>query len=136
MPDASATAGIKRDVLILVAKIPAGCVATYGRLGQELNVAPRLIASLLMTLPAAERDVAPWWRVVADGGAIGRHKHRDEQIARLRAEGVPVAPAGIVGELTDRAVRDFNGRETAAAPASAPSTTRPASRSRGMKSHL
>ena len=62
-------------------------------------VMPRHIATILANLDDDERDRVPWYRVVADGGAIGRHRHRDEQIARLRADGLPVSAAGIVGGM-------------------------------------
>ncbi len=60
---------------------------------------PRHIATILANLDDEERDRVPWHRVVADGGAIGRHRHRDDQIARLRADGLPVSAAGIVGGM-------------------------------------
>lgn len=62
-------------------------------------VMPRHIATILANLDDEERDRVPWHRVVADGGAIGRHRHRDDQIARLRADGLPVSAAGIVGGM-------------------------------------
>ncbi|MET0408278.1 MAG: MGMT family protein, partial [Hyphomicrobium sp.] len=58
-----------------------------------------VVQTLLSQLDEDDRDVVPWHRVVAKGGAIGRGPHRDQQFARLVREGVTVSPAGIVQDL-------------------------------------
>ena len=133
-----ANARIRRDVMSVVETIPAGRVSTHGDIGRRLAIAPRLVASILSMLGDSERETVPWWRVVADGGAIGRHRWRDAQIARLRAEGIPVAPAGIVRELAERRVRSLGASKPPARPKPAPApeaAPTPRSRARGMKSH-
>jgi methylated-DNA-protein-cysteine methyltransferase-like protein len=116
-----------------LAKVPAGRVVTIDVLARHLAInRPETLG-----LVAAQRELAagalPWHRVVAEGGAIGRHRHRDRHMARLRAEGVPVSPAGIVDGLADRAVKDLSqpapGQHAPATPSAPPG------RSRGMKSH-
>ena len=123
-------ARIKAGVLAVAARVPPGRVVTHGLIARDLKVAPRQVASILATLDEAERDSVPWHRVVAEGGAIGRHKRRDDQMARLRVEGVPVAPAGMVEEMAVRAITDL------AAPIEAIKSAKsdgPRGRSRGMK---
>jgi methylated-DNA-protein-cysteine methyltransferase related protein len=134
MANSQAYALIKADVLAIVRILPAGFVATHGQIGNHLQVFPRHIAYILATLDAADRADVPWWRVVADGGAIGRHQSRDDQIARLRADGLLVSPVGIVQDLAARLVKSLisppsgvTHRPEAAPPAA------PLSRSRGMK---
>jgi alkylated DNA nucleotide flippase Atl1 len=125
---------MKRELPALLARVPAGRLVTHGILGHHFGVDPRHIVNLVQGLDDAERAELPWWRIVADGGAIGRHARRDEQISLLKAEGVPVAPAGIAQELPSRLVHDL--KAAPAKPASATVVASPApSRSRGMKSH-
>jgi methylated-DNA-protein-cysteine methyltransferase related protein len=139
MADSSNMARAKRELMALVRAIPQARVATLDDLAAHLDIQPALVTTLLGQLTDDERDIAPWHRVVAKGGAIGRGPHRDQQFARLAREGVPVSPAGIVQDLArvriDAATLAelVKGRAAAAAaPASPPPT--PASRSRGMKS--
>ncbi len=123
-------AQIKQTILAQVSRIPAGRVATFAAIGRELKISPRLVATTLATLTAGERATVPWHRVVADGGAIGRHKFRDAQIERLVAEGIAVSPAGIVDGFAERLMSAAGSHATVAAqPAPSPA----GSRSRGMK---
>jgi methylated-DNA-protein-cysteine methyltransferase related protein len=133
MAGSAAYARIKADVLAIVAKIPEGRLVTHGAIGRHLGVDPRHIVNVMAILDTADRASAPWWRVVADGGAIGRHGLRDDQIARLRADGVPVAPAGVAQEVATRAVTDF--AKTVPAIAKPETADGKPSRSRGMKTH-
>jgi methylated-DNA-protein-cysteine methyltransferase related protein len=107
MAGSVAYARIKSDVIALVTKIPAGRLATHGAMGQHLAVFPRHVAYVLATLSDVELETVPWWRVVADGGAIGRHQRRDDQMRRLKAEGCAVAPAGIVQDFAERVIKDM-----------------------------
>lgn len=75
-----------RRILDGVRAIPEGYVRTYGDLDPG---APRLPGRVLAT---TDEDV-PWHRVVrADGGLA----QGERQAALLRAEGVPLTPAGRV----------------------------------------
>ncbi len=128
----------KRGLLALVSCIPRGRVATHDDLARHMKITQPLLLTLLGSFSEDERDIAPWHRLVAKGGAIGRGPHSDAQFARLVREGVPVSPAGVVQDLAQF-------RVAAAALAKAPSGSRaddaleasaprgPASRSRGMK---
>lgn len=129
------SARIKSDILEIVAKIPVGRMSTHGAIGRHLNVMPRHVASVLMTLDDIDRERVPWWRVVADGGAIGQHKRRADQIKRLRDEGIPVAPAGVAQELAERLVPDLAKPPSGIAKRTDAALSFKPQRSRGMKSH-
>lgn len=90
---------IKSDILDLVDQVPSGTVTTYAAIGARLSVMPRVVSTILAALTERERETVAWHRVVADGGAIGRHAWRVTQIERLRGEGVSVSAAGIVAEF-------------------------------------
>jgi alkylated DNA nucleotide flippase Atl1 len=125
---------VKSDVAALVSRIPAGWVATQGDIGRHFSLFPRHVVTVLAALDETESKTVPWWRVVADGGAVGRHPRRDEQMFRLREDGVPLSGVGIVQELAERRVTNLDAPPAApfarfATPSGAPS------RSRGMKSH-
>jgi methylated-DNA-protein-cysteine methyltransferase related protein len=134
MARSAAFTRIKTDVLTIVRALPTGRVTTFDALGRHLDVEPRHIAYILAMLGEHEREIVPWHRVVAKGGAIGRGPHRDQQFAKLVREGVMVSPAGIVQDLDRVAVKDIK--------APPPGITKrpegikppaPLSRSRGMK---
>ncbi len=133
MAGSAAYARVKADVLAIIAKIPEGRLVTHSAIGRHLGVDPRHIVNVMAILDDADRADVPWWRVVADGGAVGRHPYRDDQIARLRADGVPVAPAGVAQEISTRTVTDF-AKPMIAIAKPAIADQKP-SRSRGMKSH-
>ncbi len=136
MARSQATTRIKAETLAIVRDVPPGRVATFEAIGAALAVAPRHIAYILAMLTDGEREIAPWHRVVAKGGAIGRGPHRDAQFARLVREGVLISPAGIVQDLARVAISPADAaravhRKPDAAADAPPSA--PASRSRGMK---
>ena len=91
---AEAHAQRRDQILLTVASIPPGRVATYGEVAEAAGLpgCARLVGRVLRTLP--DGSGIPWHRVVAAGGRIairatlrpGSGAH--EQIARLRAEGV------------------------------------------------
>jgi methylated-DNA-protein-cysteine methyltransferase related protein len=137
MAASAAFVRIKADVLAIAARIPPGRVATHKQIGEHLQVMPRHVAYVLATLDELGREAVPWWRVVADGGAIGRHLRRDEQMRRLRDDGVVLSPVGIVQDLAERWIADVDaliaGRVKAV---EVPSGGRPdanPSRSRGIR---
>lgn len=98
----------KADLLKLLRDIPVGRVASPEVLASELRVPLPLVMTLMAQLSEDERDIAPWHRVVAKGGAIGRGLHRDQQFARLVREGVMVSPAGIVQDLARHMISSFH----------------------------
>jgi methylated-DNA-protein-cysteine methyltransferase related protein len=136
MARSAAYARIKTDVLAIVRGVPPGKIVTFDAIGQHLVVMPRHVAYILSALTDSERELVPWHRVVAKGGAIGRGPHRDAQFAKLVREGVSVSPAGIVQDMerTVVALLDLKSLGTAGAVLPQPAPLRaPTSRSRGMK---
>lgn len=134
VPTPTADARLRTDLAALLSRVPAGYVAAIGDVSRHLRAYQPHVAQILAELGDADATDAPWWRVVADGGAIGRHARRDKQMSRLRADGVPLSPAGIVQEFADRRVKDLTNPPAAPLAPSHPSGIKPA-RSRGMKSH-
>ncbi len=120
---------IKLQLLALMTRVPAGRIVTHSTLANHLNAPPGLIRQIVSSLSEPDRQGVPWHRIVADGGAIGRHPERDHQIQRLRSEGTPVAPVGIVQELDRRRIVDLDAPNQEIDPA----PVAPPSRSRGMK---
>ena len=94
MSDAEARDQRRTQILLTVASIPEGRVATYGEVADAAGLpgCARLVGRTLRTLP--DGSGIPWHRVVAAGGriavrdAIGPESGAREQVARLRAEGV------------------------------------------------
>lgn len=119
-------------VIAALANVPAGRVVTLDVLARHLGGNRPGLVGLVATLRDDPSPDVPWHRIVAEGGAIGRHRWRDIQIARLREEGVSVSPAGIVEGLAERRVPDLSKPAAPPPPPAAPGTP---SRSRGMKSH-
>lgn len=74
-------------ILDIVAAVPAGTVSTYGDIAARAGSrSPRFVGRVLADL---SDDDTPWHRIVRADGRPAAHL-RDEQCARLRAEGVPV----------------------------------------------
>ena len=127
------------EILALVRCLPTGRVATFDMIGQFCKVTPQQVATVIAGLSPDEREIVPWHRVVAKGGAIGRGPHRDQQFAKLVREGVPMSPAGVVQDMA-RVCVALSGAGTSARAQNAetgvrvePAATAPMSRSRGMK---
>ena len=124
----------------LLRTIPFARVTAVDVLAERLGVPPPLVPTILSQLTEDEREVVPWHRVVAKGGAIGRGPDRDQQFARLVREGVTVSPAGIVQDLPRVMILTFDGRSVARPAANEgqldtlPQQAVPGGRSRGMKS--
>ena len=71
-------------VRALVASIPPGRVATYGDIACAAGLSsPRIVAWIMRT----DSHDLPWHRVITASGRPAAHL-ADEQLARLRAEGV------------------------------------------------
>lgn len=86
-------ARIKRDCLAIAAHIPAGKVTTFSSVGKHLDVPPRHVAYVLATLTPEELAAYPWWRVVGEGGALGKTKFGEDGISQaefLRNDGLTV----------------------------------------------
>lgn len=107
MSNGAAYVRIKRDILALVARVPTGYVVTHKQIAVQLKVSPQHVATVVAGLDDADRARVPWWRIVADGGAIGRHPRRDEHFEKLTAEGNVLSPVGIVQDLVARRVPDI-----------------------------
>ncbi|MBS0240012.1 MAG: MGMT family protein [Proteobacteria bacterium] len=124
----------KADLLTLLRHIPLGRVTTAESLAGEIGIPAPLAATMLAQLTDDERDLVPWHRVVAKGGAIGRGLHRDQQFARLVREGVMVSPAGIVQDLARHLLVSLDAASLkSASRVEPPAEGRPPGRSRGMK---
>jgi methylated-DNA-protein-cysteine methyltransferase-like protein len=84
-------------VLAIVARIPEGRLASYGQVAALAGFPrrPRQVGMILKGLP--QDTGLPWHRVVNTDGYVpskGRWWGALEQIARLRAEGIPVDAEG------------------------------------------
>lgn len=94
MPKSKAFAGIKRDVLAIVATIPTGRVTTFKAIGAFMDVVPRHVAYILATLTDEERTAVPWQRAVGEKGKLGKAKFdgagRSQQ-ELLEMEGIAIA---------------------------------------------
>ncbi|WP_129628620.1 MGMT family protein [Candidatus Oscillochloris fontis] len=77
-------------IYAVVRTIPPGKVSSYGRIAILAGFPghARMVGYALHSLHTTH-DV-PWWRVINAHGYISNAYHRDEQRARLLAEGVAV----------------------------------------------
>ncbi len=123
----------KADQLALLRKIPLGYVTTAESLALEIGVPAPLVITMLTQLNEDERDIVPWHRVVAKGGAIGWGPRRDQHFARLVREGVTVSPAGIVQDLEHHMLDALDDASLTKAADTPPQAPKPGGRSRGMK---
>lgn len=72
-------------VLVVLHSLQAGEVATYGEVA-ELAGFPGRARAVGRILAETEEDI-PWWRVVGQGHRL-RSPHPEEQVRRLREEGI------------------------------------------------
>lgn len=89
----------REQVYALVARIPAGQVATYGQIARLLGAprSARMVGRALSTLPA-ERQI-PWHRVVNRLGRISErwpHLRMDHQAHLLESEGIKFEATGAI----------------------------------------
>jgi alkylated DNA nucleotide flippase Atl1 len=122
-------AGVEARVEALLAHIPAGYVTTHRDVAKHLSLLEPAVVTAIAALAARTPGASGWWRVVANGGAVGRHMRRDEHIERLRADGIVLSPVGIVQDLAARRVPDLDNPPQAPMPGPQPLAP---SRSRGM----
>ncbi|RME52178.1 MAG: hypothetical protein D6790_18905 [Caldilineae bacterium] len=89
---------VYQDILLVVAQIPRGQVATYGQIAWIVGAAtPRMVGYALAGLP--ENTDIPWQRVINSQGGLsprGDPLAVDVQRRRLEAEGVQFGPEGRV----------------------------------------
>jgi methylated-DNA-protein-cysteine methyltransferase related protein len=93
MPKSTAFIQIKAGAIEITANIPVGHVTTYSAIGQHLNVMPRHVAYILTMLNLEEKLELPWYRVVAEKGAISLGKlttRHHTQIDYLQQEGIQI----------------------------------------------
>lgn len=82
-------------VYAIVARIPKGCVVSYGQIAHALG-APRAARQVGWAMRACPENL-PWQRVVkADGAIAGEGWYRELRRARLAGEGVPFTQDGRV----------------------------------------
>ena len=108
MPNSVAFSRIKADILRIVAEIPEGRVCTYGDIGRHLDVVPRHVAYILTMLSDAEKARYPWYRVVADGGRLGKPKSNGFGITQtelLSEEGIAIGNDATVSNFDEILVR-------------------------------
>lgn len=81
----------------LITAIPAGRVATYGDIAAAAGLSNARTVGWILRIDGSD---LPWHRVIRASGRPAEHV-RTEQLARLRAEGVPA----VDGRVDLRAVR-------------------------------
>jgi methylated-DNA-protein-cysteine methyltransferase related protein len=102
MPPSAAYARIKSDIYTIACAIPAGRVTTFAAIGAFLDVVPRQVAYLLALRNDAERESTPWYRVVSDGGVLGKPKYdalERTQSELLAAEGITVLSGKVIDDF-------------------------------------
>jgi methylated-DNA-protein-cysteine methyltransferase-like protein len=103
-PKSRAFLRIRSEVMAIARAIPLGRVTTFAAIGRYLDVVPRQVAYLLARRDDEEREAAPWYRVVGEGGILGKPKSRSfgqSQAELLRAEGIAVSPDGRIERFED-----------------------------------
>lgn len=124
----------RRALMAALSRVPSGRVTTYAALAAHVKIPERLVETMLAQLTGDEREQLPWYRAVANGGAIGWGSRRDAKFGRLVREGISVSPAGIVQDMARVALLDLSEGALAAAAREASAPPKPVgSRSRGMK---
>ena len=90
----TSTHTVKEALYLVLHQIPEGRFTTYGRLAELIPMATsaRQVARLLSQLP--EGTSLPWHRVVNSQFKVSEFSKRDEQLSRLRSEGLLVSDSG------------------------------------------
>lgn len=89
-----------RSVLDVVDRVPAGRVLTYGDVAELMGTGSARTVGMVLARWGTE---VPWWRVVQAGGTVAPAL-RERGLARLRAEGCPLA-----GEAVDLSRARWSG---------------------------
>jgi methylated-DNA-protein-cysteine methyltransferase related protein len=95
-------ARIKEDILAIVAHIPEARLTTFVAIGNHLDVMPRHVAYILSTLEDEKKAILPWYRVVGDGGALGKPKFGADGIQQaelLKSEGIAIHKMAVIDLL-------------------------------------
>jgi methylated-DNA-protein-cysteine methyltransferase related protein len=95
----AAFARIKRDLMIVVAAIPSGRLATNAAIAEFLDIVPRQVAFLLAKRNDELRESVPWWRVVGTDGQLGTRKQSFDGTSQeelLRREGFLVTKNSVI----------------------------------------
>jgi methylated-DNA-protein-cysteine methyltransferase-like protein len=83
-------AGLVERVLAVVRRIPPGRVLSYGDVARLVSAPTAREVGQVMLRHGSD---TPWWRVLRADGTPAPHL-AERQLARLRAEGTPMAPSG------------------------------------------
>lgn len=86
----------ERKVLLILSRIPAGRVTTYGDVARMAGK-PGAARAVGNVLRRADRPGLPYHRVVAAGGRLGGYSSLSLKRSLLSAEGLTVAPGRVVG---------------------------------------
>lgn len=132
-PAPPARGTVRARMLAALRNIPAGRVSTADIIAAHIAASAAEVVTLLARMNDEEREVYPWHRVVAKGGAIGRGPWRDTQFARLVREGVLVSPAGVVQDMARVLHGDLSSPPPPAGDAALPANSPSKPRSHGMK---
>lgn len=76
-------------VLDAVARVPWGCVASYGDIAREVGVGARHVGRIM----ARHGSEVPWWRITTRDGLLPPHLLPDA-VAHWLDEGIEVRPDG------------------------------------------
>lgn len=116
-------ARITRDILAIVASVPAARLVTFKDIASHLDVQPRQVAYVLATLEPPASLAVPWHRAVPEAGVLLTPKTDGDGVTQaelLAKEGVAVAPDGRILDLPGLLV------EVASLPHGVPVQTKPA----------
>lgn len=86
----------EKQVLLIVSRIPAGRVATYGDIAR-LAGKPRAARAVGNIMRRADRPGLPYHRVIAAGGRLGGYSSSSLKRSLLSAEGLTVSPVRVLG---------------------------------------
>ncbi len=86
----------EKKVLLIVSRIPAGRVTTYGDVAR-LAGKPRAARAVGNIMRTADRPGLPYHRVIAAGGRLGGYSSSSLKRSLLSAEGLSVSAVRVVG---------------------------------------
>ncbi len=98
-------ARIRRDVLSIIASVPAGRLVSFKDVAAHLDIQPRQVAYLLAMLDDGDKARLPWFRAIPDDGVLATPKSNSFGISQaelLRLEGIEVMPDGRILQLAQR----------------------------------
>lgn len=102
-----------RRIIAIILSIPSGKVMSYSDVAREAGIhrGARTVARILHSSSRAYK--LPWWRVIRADGTVAQlpGDGRDEQIARLKAEGHRFGPSGKIILAAEKDIQE-KGMET------------------------